>query len=90
MDACRTCTLCKYAEWDYVDAYRGGYWAVCGCNMPSDAPITDETLITSDDEDWNDEWGDSKDCPYFDFEPEEIDPDYERYLDVEIKQENFN
>ena len=61
----KTCDRCKYAEWDYVDAYYGGYWAVDGCNMPEDAPITDDSLILNADEDWNDEWGDTKDCPYF-------------------------
>ena len=68
--AYRTCNRCKYAEWDYVDAYYGGYWGICGCNMPINAPITDTSLLTKEElekmgDDWDDDWGDEKDCPFF-------------------------
>ena len=39
---------------------------------------------------WDDDWGNDKDCPFFEFQPEEVDPDYERYLDVEISEDDFN
>ena len=93
----RLCTICKWAEYDYVDAYGGGFWGVCGCNLPPNSPITDDDLseeeikrIENMVDEWDDEWGEEKDCPFFEFEAEEVDPDYERYLDVEISEDDFN
>lgn len=60
---CKICNNCKYAEWDYVDAYRGGYWGICGCNLPLDAPVTDEKIIAEDE--WDEDWGNDKDCPFW-------------------------
>ena len=92
--ACKTCNLCKYAEWDYIDAYRGGYWGVCGCNLPADAPITDEEIITEEElkklnNEWDDDWGNDKDCPFFVDGTQEVDNDYLNYIGEEIKEEDF-
>ena len=52
----KRCENCIYAEWDYCEGVGGGYprgfWAICGCRC---------TDLVEDE--WDDEWGDTKDCP---------------------------
>lgn len=75
----KLCEKCKYAEWDYVDAYRGGYWAINGCNVPIGTPVQNEEVITQEEfnkmEDWDEDWGIEKDCPFW-VEVEEKDDYY--------------
>ena len=60
-----SCQSCKYAEWEYVDAYRSGYWAICGCKKEEDEKSLDilkEHGYSLDD--WESgEIGDTKECP---------------------------
>ena len=53
------CENCKYAEWEYVDAYYGGYWAIGGCKLPIDIELPDGET------EWNDNWGDEIECPFW-------------------------
>ena len=53
------CETCKYAEWETVDTDRGSYESICGC-LNEEIP----------DNNWNDEWGDTEDCPYWEEEEE--------------------
>ena len=59
------CTTCKYAEWEYVDAYQSGYWGICGCEAEDNEEnlkILEEHGYSLDD--WNSgELGDTKECP---------------------------
>lgn len=52
----KTCDKCKYATWDIAEAYHGGYWFVDGCNLPLENVTEEEVDV---------EWGDTKDCPYW-------------------------
>lgn len=53
----KTCDKCKYVTWDFAVAYGGGYRFVDGCDLPAEK--------INIDEDYDDEWGDTKDCPYW-------------------------
>lgn len=75
----KRCDTCKFAEWDFVSAYGGGYYTVSGCCLPKNAPVTDESLIpitklksTLKGEYWSDEWGNNKNCPFWEEIQEEI------------------
>ena len=60
----RLCDNCKYADYEYIDAYNCGYWAIGDCNLPKDAPITCEDDFDESCE-WDDDWGIEKACPYW-------------------------
>ena len=69
----RDCQTCKFAEWEYCEGYAGGYprglWSVCGCLITEDEKRKIEDMARYDDveipEEWDNEWGDTKDCPYW-------------------------
>lgn len=69
------CQSCKYAEWEYVDAYRGSFWAICGCKKGEDEEsltILEEHGYSQDD--WESgEIGDTKECPLW----EEVEDCYD-------------
>lgn len=65
------CEDCKYARYDYVDAYGGGFYAVDGCKLMDNKEkfeerekqlIEDGVEINYDDEA---EWGDTVECPFW-------------------------
>lgn len=49
----KRCETCKYCEWEEVDTDRGSYLDICGC-------LNEEADTI---EDWDDNWGDTTDCP---------------------------
>ena len=55
----KRCDSCKYAEWEYIDAYRSGFWSICGCNLPVDVELPDGVT------EFDDDWGDETDCPFW-------------------------
>ena len=62
----RGCNSCRHAEMEYIDAYRCGYWAICGCKLA-------DTITLPDGEEWDDEYGDTKNCPLWEESREEDD-----------------
>lgn len=66
----QTCDSCKYAEMDYCEGvgpgYPRGFWCVSGCNIPDSrvAEVYEEYGETIP-YDWNYEWGDTIDCPFW-------------------------
>lgn len=66
----RDCASCRYAEREYCEGvgpgYPRGFWSVCGCNVP-DSRISYVYKYAEEpiSEEWNDEWGDTIDCPFW-------------------------
>lgn len=50
-DKCRTC---KYAIWDYEDAFGGGYWFIDRCHWEHDIdPIVEECGDYEEEDEWD-------------------------------------
>ena len=64
------CVTCKYAEWDYCEGvgpgYPRGFSCGCGCDIP-DSRVAEvyEEYGEAIPYDWNDEWGGTIDCPFW-------------------------
>ena len=67
------CQSCKWAEHEYCEGagpgFPRGFDAICGCLNPK-----------AENMEWDDDWGEDKDCPIWEeyIEPEE--PDYDYYV----------
>ena len=63
------CNNCKFAEWDYADAYGGGFSFISGCKLSFAEIIDKERQLEEDgveiDESNSDEWGNTVECPYW-------------------------
>ena len=72
----KRCETCKYAEWEEVSTDRGSYWDYCGCTLtPSQCKEIEEDAKndgTPIPEYYDDEWGDTKDCPYWKMDDENL------------------
>ena len=65
------CDNCRFAEWDYADAYGGGFSFVSGCKLWDNTELVEKKTkqLKEDEVEINEEqeceWGDTVECPYW-------------------------